>query len=130
MVQTLQRLKQRREFLDVAEKGVKFATPGLVLQALKRSSACKHPFVSAEAGSIRVGFTVTKKIGNAVIRNRVKRRLRAAATAVLPAVAKKGFDFVLIGRAHTKNRLYEDLTKDLKDALKRVSAHRNFENDK
>lgn len=129
MVQTLQRLKQRREFLDVAKKGVMFATPGLVVQALERSSAYQYPFVSAKADAIRVGFTVTKKIGNAVVRNRVKRRLRAAATAILPVVAKKGFDFVLIGRAKTKIRRYEDLAKDLKYALKQVGADRKFKTD-
>lgn len=129
MVQTLQRLKQRRDFLDVAKKGVKFATPGVVVQALERSNDCKYSFAPGNTDAIRVGYTVTKKVGNAVIRNRVKRRLRAIAAAILPEAAKEGFDFVLIGRAKTKNRLFEDLKNDLRDALKQVDANRRIKAD-
>ena len=122
MAQTLQRLRRRREFLNVADNGRKFAAPGLVLQALDRTGdAAGQP----NDESVRVGFTVTRKVGNAVIRNRVRRRLRAAAAEIVPTHARQGFDLVLIGRAGTRNRRYEDLTADLTEALRRVGASRN-----
>ena len=82
------RLKRRAEFLRVAGKGRKTPVPGLVLQALARG----------DAEPARVGFTVTKKVGNAVVRNRTRRRLKAAASAVLAASPVQGVDLVLIGR--------------------------------
>jgi len=73
---------------------------------------------------IRVGFTTSRKVGNAVARNRARRRLRAAADKILPAMAREGFDFVIIGRAATLKRTFDDLVKDLKTALKRLDACR------
>ena len=72
-----QRLKRRAEFLRVAAKGAKSAMPGLVLQARRRD----------DSGPARLGFTVTKKVGGAVVRNRVRRRLKEAARAVVPVPA-------------------------------------------
>ncbi len=82
------RLTRRAEFLLVAGKGRKAPVPGLVLQALPR----------ADDGPARLGFTVTKKVGNAVVRNRTRRRLREAARAVLAETPVRGVDLVLIGR--------------------------------
>jgi ribonuclease P protein component len=70
----------------------------------------------------RVGFTVTKKVGNAVERNRIKRRLRAAAREILPAQARCGYDFVLIGRKGTLTRPFADLKSDLVQALGRTGT--------
>ncbi|GAK45296.1 ribonuclease P protein component [Tepidicaulis marinus] len=113
----MDRLRKRRDFLSAA-KGHKWAAPGLVLQARAR------PRQELDGGEkredMRVGFTVTKKVGNAVIRNRAKRRLRAAARDVLPEAGKKGFDYVLIGRKGTITRPYSALLKDLHLALARV----------
>ena len=89
----LARLKKRREFLRAAARGKRAARPGLVLQAL----AVPEP-------SLRLGFTVTKKIGNAVIRNRARRRLKEAARLTLPGMALSGWDLVLIGRDGTAER--------------------------
>jgi ribonuclease P protein component len=72
--------------------------------------------------AMRVGFTVTKKIGNAVVRNRMKRRFRALARELLPDLGIAGADHVLIGRAGGIERDYADLTADLKRALKKLSA--------
>ena len=109
----LGRLKRRAEFLRAAAQGRKFSTPGLVLQA-----------VAAPESSLRVGFTCSKKVGNAVARNRAKRRLRAAAQAVMPTLAMPGHDYVLIGRTETVTRPYALLLQDLRLALKRVGALR------
>ncbi len=72
--------------------------------------------------TIRVGFTVTKKIGNAVARNRMKRRFRALARELLPELGIAGADHVLIGRSGGIERDYADLAAELKRALKKVGA--------
>ena len=72
--------------------------------------------------AMRVGFTVTKKIGNAVVRNRMKRRLRALARETLPEHGVAGADHVLIGRAGGIERDYACLAADLKQALKKVAT--------
>jgi len=72
--------------------------------------------------TIRVGITVTKKIGNAVVRNRMKRRFRALARDTLPEHGVAGADHVLIGRSGGVERDYASLAAELKRALKKVSA--------
>lgn len=69
-----------------------------------------------------MGFTCTKKLGNAVTRNRIRRRLKEAARLASEPYLKPGFDYVLIGRAATENRGFEDLKKDIISALNRVHA--------
>ena len=108
----LERLKRRADFLRVADGRRKWVTPGLILQTLPRTSA-------DGAGSvIRIGFTATRKIGNAVVRNRARRRLRAAAESVMRRHAAAGFDYVLIARADTPRRPYAALVGDLEAALR------------
>jgi len=116
MPKGVERLKKRADFLRVAAVRRKWATPGMVLQASCDKSC-------GDAGHLRVGFTATKKTGNAVIRNRIKRRLRSLADEMLPKYAKPGWDFVLIGRKGTPTRNFEALKKDLKTALKKVGAY-------
>ena len=106
------RLKQRAEFLRVAAKGSKAATHGLVLQALSRT----------DSGPARLGFTVTKKVGNAVIRNRTRRRLKEAARLEFKQNPVTGVDLVLIGRDSTRGRAFLDLRDDLRRALRKVSV--------
>jgi len=72
--------------------------------------------------TMRVGFTVTKKIGNAVVRNRMKRRFRALARETLPELGIVGADNVLIGRAGGIERDYSSLASELKRALKKLAA--------
>ncbi len=107
-----QRLKRRAEFLRVAAKGRKAPVPGLVLQALARE----------DAGPVRVGFTVTRKVGNAVVRNRARRRLREAARQVLAEQPLAGVDLVLIGRDGTLRRPFADLLADFRRTLARTGA--------
>ena len=121
---TLQHLRQRREFVNVAKKGRKYAAPGLVLQALNRlDDQCSNDGLATSSALVRIGFTVTRKVGNAVVRNRVRRRLRAAASQIAPIHFKGNFDLVLIGRAETKDRNFEELKQDLLKALNHVEAY-------
>ena len=107
----LEVLKNRSDFLRAA-RGRKKPMPGFLLQAWRRGP-------DDQPGEIRVGFTCSKKVGNAVARNRAKRRLREVARAVLPHHGRKGWDYVLVGRAgETANRPFDDMIQDLQTALK------------
>ena len=105
------RMKKRREFLRAAQRGKRAARPGLVLQAL-----------ATEPGSLRLGFTVTKKVGNAVVRNRARRRMKEAARLALPDLGLSGWDLVLIGRDGTGKRDFRQLMGDLRGALKQTGV--------
>ena len=120
MMPTVGRLKTRPQFLKVAAARRKWVTPGLVLQAARRPRGNDRAATSAEEPEVRVGFTVTKKVGNAVVRNRVKRRLRAAAAEVFPREGRAGTDYVVIGRLGTLERPYEALLADLEQAIARL----------
>jgi len=117
----LGRLKARPEFLRVAAGGRKWTTPGLVLQAARIAAADATP---EQTDSIRVGFTVSRKVGSAVARNRAKRRLRAAAAELLGEFGRPGTDYVLIGRQATVARPYPLLKADLAQALAGVETRR------
>ncbi len=126
MMPTVGRLKTRPQFLKVAAAKRKWVTPGLVLQAARRPRGVDRPAPGAversasEEPEVRVGFTVTKKVGNAVVRNRVKRRLRAAADEVFPRAGRAGTDYVVIGRLGTLTRPYEALCADLEQAIAKL----------
>ena len=116
---TITRLKRRSDFVSITRRGQKWATPGLVLQSHRRKDA-----ETTSRNGIRVGFTVTKKVGNAVIRNRARRRLKAVAGDVIATHGQDLFDYVLIGRAGTLKRPYALLVSDLETAMQRLNAYR------
>lgn len=111
----MNRLRKRADFLR-AQKGVRQVRASVTLEL------CKSP-----GPDLRVGFTATRKIGGAVQRNRAKRRLRAAAQALLPLYGLSGHDYVLVARAGTLTRDYPGLLDDLKAALDQ--AHQRLKKD-
>lgn len=119
-----ERLKTRRQFLRVAGAKRKWAAPGIVLQA-----APQPPADRGETGGPRYGLTVSKRVGNAVTRNRARRRLRAVAEEILPRAASAGYDYVLIGRKETIARDFAALKKDLVTGLEKLGALRELNED-
>ena len=116
------RLRQRADFLRIAASGRKQVTPGLIVQ-----TARTPPDTGDTNGNVamRVGFTVTRRVGNAVVRNRARRRLRAVARDTLLDHGQPGHDYVLIGRQTTLTRSFGKLISDLKSALHRLHADRH-----
>ena len=106
-------LRKRAQFLKAASAR-RQGTASFLLQARNRRD---------ETPGIGIGFTASKKIGNAVVRNRAKRRLRAVARAILPLHGKPGWDYVLVARPQaTIARVYADLLADLETALHQIHA--------
>jgi ribonuclease P protein component len=124
MPASLERLKKRADFLRVAALRRKWAAPGLILQAAPPKVLPDAAPPEAKADAVCVGFTVSKKVGNSVCRNRARRRLKAAVDEVFPTHARPGLDYVVIGRQETLTRPYSLLLQDLLTALKRVGALR------
>ncbi|RMF69486.1 MAG: ribonuclease P protein component [Alphaproteobacteria bacterium] len=112
-------LKRRSEYLAVQRAGLRVVRPGLVLQAARRRSA-EGDGQAVSGSGIGVGFTVTKRTGKAVVRNRIRRRLKAAAALVLPVMGRAGVDYVLIGRRDALHRPFAGLLRDLRSAIKGV----------
>lgn len=111
-------LTERADFLAAA-RSARAGTPGFLLQARKRRET------EADPTHVRVGFTCSKKVGNAVARNRAKRRLREIARAVLPEAGRPGWDYVLVGKAGvTADRPFPALLSDLREAVERVHKPR------
>lgn len=116
-------LKNNLQFSYVKKQGTAISTKGILLVACKSDiSRDEHA-----AHIIQVGYTVTKKVGNAVARNRIKRRFREVVQDVLPSLGLEGYSYVLIAKHHAHDRPYESLKKDLCYALhsfnKDISSH-------
>lgn len=117
------RLKTRSEFVFV-KGGTRFATPSLVLQARKRLFPARNPAKTApeaiDPELARFGFTATKRLGGAVVRNRARRRLKEAVRLTAATGAIKGYDYVLIARGGAVQRPFTEVIKDLQRALTKV----------
>lgn len=105
----MERLKRRQDFVAAA-RAQYAAMPGMVVQMRSRG----------DQGPPRVGFTTTRKLGNAVVRNRIRRRLREVARLRLASLARPGHDYVLIGREKSLDRPFSQLENDLTSALQRL----------
>lgn len=113
------RLRKRAEFLNAA-KGARFHAPAFSLQAIAREGEGRE----GEGGANRVteparfGFTVTRKAGGAVERNRMRRRLREAVRRAAPLGAKPGFDYVIVARRSALEAGFDQLVSDLAQAMR------------
>ena len=110
----MERLGQRANFLAAAS-GIKVPATAFVLQARKRR----------DTEPARLGFTVSKKVGNAVERNRVRRRLREIVRLSATSRLQAGHDYVLVGRRAALSQPFAVMTQDFEGALRRVHARRN-----
>ena len=100
-------IPSRAGFLAARSNGEKALSRGLIIQA-----------VDNKASRWRIGFTATRKIGNAVTRNRARRRMRALARSYLVPLAQPGTDYVLIARHDTVNADWQDMAKGLRKAIR------------
>ena len=111
------RIQNRKDFLRAANNGRKFQAVGLLLQAVPNNK-----------GKLRIGFTTTKKLGKAVVRNRVRRRLREVVRLFFTPYAPQGYDYVFIGKTTTADRSFDllknDITYVLNQFLKAREEHR------
>ena len=109
----LTRILKRSEYLRVKRRGTSVAKPGLVIQAASSGNDSSYLYP-------RVGFTVSKRVGNAVKRNRARRRLKSIASDVLPKEGFQSWDYVFIGRLVTLDRPYDLLVEDAGAALRKI----------
>ncbi len=114
--QRLNYLKHRSDFLRVASSRKAWIADGLILQVSQRVDTTEN---------LRVGFTASKKVGGAVQRNRIKRRLRSLAHTILEKEADTSLDYVLIGRQQTLLRPFDRLCSDLRFALHKLNVRAN-----
>ena len=112
-------LKRRSQFLRI-RKGARWATSAFVLEAKRRVDEPVANPALANSDEPRFGFTVTKQVGKAVERNRIRRRLKAAVRDVLMTHATRDFDYVLIARRPALTSAYGTLVADLVTALERI----------
>ena len=117
---TLRRLQKRAEFLRVS-KGNVDRRKLVVVQSRNRNDGTSH---------IGEGFTSTKKIGGAVVRNRARRRLREASRALLPRLGRAGHDYVFIARAGTSDAPWASLLDDVETALIRLHSNKSYNESK
>lgn len=111
-------MRHRAAFLAAAQSGKKWVAPGFILQIDTPRNVVEPPV-------LLYGLTASKKIGNAVTRNRARRRLRALAKEILSAHASLGYHYVLIARKITPDCAYADLRRDLTTALRRFKLWRD-----
>ena len=108
------RLTRRPEFLAVAAASRKCVTPSVVVQGRPADAGC------ADDAPARFGFTATRKVGGSVVRNRARRRIKAAAALLGPTHAKPGVDYVFVARNGVLKRPWDKLLKDVEQGIARA----------
>ena len=121
MAYALPSIKIRDDFIKIAKRGKSSSQSGLILQAFNNLKISKNIKFNK-----RVGITVTKKIGTAVIRNRCRRRLKVVANEIIINYGKDSIDYVLIAKKETLDRDINLLKLDLKKALKELGFKNNY----
>lgn len=117
-------LKKSSHFKEVLSNGKKVATKGMVVVAINQK--CLDLELDKQ---IYLGYIASKKLGNAVVRNRIKRRLRAVVKEVLSPIGNQSLCYVIIGRKAAFDRPYDNLKKDLKYAYHQFSSLYNMDDD-
>ena len=110
-------ITERSDFLRVQHRGSKAVSKAFVLQGIQRSDAKKQADIHDHISEWRVGFTASKRVGNAVCRNRAKRRLRAVVMSVMPDMARSDVDYVLIARMPLTDKYFKLEANALQIAL-------------
>ncbi|MEI7668545.1 MAG: ribonuclease P protein component [Pseudomonadota bacterium] len=105
-------IAKRRDFLLLSASGLKFVKPSVIVQARKRDESTILP------SDIRIGFTATKRLGGAVIRNKAKRRMRHAVSELVEEFGVCGYDYVFIARELAYKGEFTVLLKDVRHALR------------
>ena len=109
-------IKKRSHFVRLNTIGARFVVSSFILQM------GEQPLLQPDQA--RIGYTVTKKMGNAVARNYIKRRLREATRVVMPKCAKGGYDYVLIARNGAGSCDFKQLLRDMEFAFSRIRANK------
>ncbi len=118
----LARLTQRKEFLAAAEHGRRFRSSAFMAQV--RDAAPDEPRKGGEPVALRLGLTASRKTGNAVKRNRIRRRLREAAKQALASQAERPCDLVIVARSEVLTARFRTLVADLSIAIERAKPHK------
>ena len=119
----LDRLKTRKQFVALRDCDMKIVTPFFVIQYARTEDHASLACLAVSQNAA-VGFTVTKKLGNAVRRNRIKRRLRSIVQEVFPEYAHRGYAYVVIGRYRAYDADYSTLIRHAKTSLQRIHVKR------
>jgi ribonuclease P protein component len=118
----MERLRRRTDF-QAAAKGARAPAKAFVLQARARESETDdQPGKEPKKSAVRLGFTVSRQVGNAVERNRVRRRLREVVRSAPPTIFQAGHDYVVIGRSAALKIPFAELVRDFGTAVKRIHA--------
>ncbi|MEZ5871540.1 MAG: ribonuclease P protein component [Nitratireductor sp.] len=114
------RLRKRQEF-EAVKKGARLHGRAFLLQALKKKTEAGNEAVRMEVQPARFGFTVTKKCGNSVVRNRIRRRLREAVRVTGHLAAAQGHDYVVIGKREALSEPFTAIVAQLTESLDRIN---------